>query len=74
MALYELRLISDNALINLIEWDGETSYTPPSGTALTAVTSSSTDFTSSFFQPENVNSGDFIGNFLVMLVVHLLDH
>ena len=63
MALYELRRISDNAVINLIEWDGETAYTPPSGTTLSAVTSSSSGFTSSISGSEIIHTGDFVGNF-----------
>ena len=43
MAVYKLIRLSDNAEINLIEWDGETPFTPPTGTTMSLLSGSDTD-------------------------------
>ena len=62
MAVYKLIRLSDNTEINLIEWDGETPFTPPAGTTLSPITGSSTDFTASAQSEEINHSGNFYGS------------
>ena len=64
MAVYKLIRLSDNTEINLIEWDGETPFTPPAGTTLSPITGSSTDFTASAQSEEINHSGNFYGSLL----------
>ena len=63
MALYELRLISNDTVINLIEWDGVEIYTPPSDYYLSPVSESYTDFTQSLVAEPKLYSGNFYGLF-----------
>ena len=43
MAAYLLKLISTGEVVNIIEWDGVSSYTPPTGYELELITTSSAD-------------------------------
>jgi hypothetical protein len=64
MALYELKISSSNEVINLISWDGSTSYTPPSGTILVPLTGSATSsWTGSITGSIPLYSGNFYGKF-----------